>query len=384
VSPPALRLDVKAFLARSWQRKAALLRGALPGFRDPLAPRALMELAARPDVESRLVRERGGRRPWQVDHGPFRPERFRRLPRSHWTLLVQGVDRHLPEVAVLQESFGFAPAWRRDDVMVSFAAPRGGVGPHLDSYDVFLVQGLGRRRWAIDPRARPDYRPGLDLRILRRFEPAAEWVLEPGDVLYVPPGVAHRGIALEDCLTYSIGFRAPTAAELLASVLPSVAARGDGAGYRDGGRLPPPHPGEISPRAVAGLRALLSAALARVAEADFAETLGRLLTEPRDAAAPPARRVTAAEVRSRSRRGRGLVRAPGARLAYLRRGRDVLLFADGQPHRLPPALAFAGPLLADGPRVPGARLLSALERPGFAGLVAQLLSQGALRFEAAR
>ena len=198
------------------------MRGALPGFRDPVTPARLLALAARPDVESRLVREKGGARRWELTPGPLPAGLTRTLGPSHWTVLVQNVDAHVGAVADLIERFDFLPRWRVDDVMISLAAPQGSVGPHVDSYDVFLLQGRGRRRWRVAERFAEDYRPGLDLRVLRGFRAEREWVLGPGDMLYLPPGVAHHGVALEECLTYSIGFRAPSEYDLVAGFLQRV------------------------------------------------------------------------------------------------------------------------------------------------------------------
>src|SRR4051812_20292918 len=194
------------FLKQYWQKKPLLVRGAFPGFRDPVTPDQLAGLALEDDVDSRLVMERGGKKPWEVTLGPQRAAKLRGLPRSHWTLLVQGVDRYVPGVAALLEPFRFIPDWRVEDIMISFAPQAGTVGPHIDSYDVFLIQGQGRRRWQLDPAAGGALRPGLDLRILKQFTAKQDWVLEPGDMLYLPPDLAHHGTALEDCLTYSVGF----------------------------------------------------------------------------------------------------------------------------------------------------------------------------------
>ena len=209
-------LSAAAFLKRHWQKRPLLVRGALPRFRDPVTPQRLFDLACDPDVESRLVRVRGGRKAFERSDGPQEARRLRRLPASDWTLLVQGVDRHVREVARLLRRFSFIPRWRIDDVMVSFAVAGGTVGPHVDNYDVFLIQGRGRRRWQIERQPDLRLRRGLELRVLRRFRPQEDAVLGPGDLLYVPPGVAHYGVALEDCLTYSVGFRAPSHRTLVA------------------------------------------------------------------------------------------------------------------------------------------------------------------------
>ena len=231
------------------------MRGALPGFRDPVTPARLLALAARDDVESRLVRERGGARRWELTPGPLPARLTRTLGPSHWTVLVQNVDAHVPAVADLIERFDFLPRWRVDDVMISLAAPQGSVGPHVDSYDVFLLQGRGRRRWRVAERFAEDYVRGLDLRVLRGFRAESDWVLGPGDMLYLPPGVAHHGVALEECLTYSIGFRAPSQYDLVAGFLQRVVGAVDRSRlYADPDLARAREPGEISPAALARLR----------------------------------------------------------------------------------------------------------------------------------
>jgi len=382
--PPERRLlgglSPGQFLRRCWQKRPHLVRGALEGFRDPLGPDDLAGLACSPDVESRLVLVRGGSRPFQVVPGPQDPRRLRRLPATRWTLLVQGVDRHVASLARLRERFRFVPDWRIDDVMVSFA-PRGGtVGPHVDGYDVFLVQGRGRRRWGLQRRPDPALRRGLDLRVLRRFRADVEWVLEPGDMLYVPPGTAHHGVALEDCLTYSIGFRAPSHREILAGVL-SRLLRGlpPDRLYADPDLVPTREPGEITPRALERLHGIVALELGRLGGRDLDRCLGELLTEPRDGdSSPRSRPLTAAVVRRRLASGAALVRAPGSRMAFVRRRPGADLFVDGRLVRLGPRLAFAAPLLTGGTRLGPPDLAPHRRVPGFAALVAELVNTGAL------
>src|SRR5688572_6995965 len=210
-------------MRRFWQRKPLLVRGAFAAFADPLTPREVMELAARDEVPSRLVQGRGRR--WSMEHGPIAPARAKRLPRRDWTVLVQDTQLASRECERLLAQFDFIPHARVDDLMVSYAMPGGGVGPHVDSYDVFLLQGTGRRRWQISTQRDTRFIPGLPLRILERFEPEEEWVLEPGDMLYLPPGVAHHGVAETECLTWSIGLRAPAARELAAGFLDDLHER---------------------------------------------------------------------------------------------------------------------------------------------------------------
>jgi 50S ribosomal protein L16 3-hydroxylase len=213
---PVLRrlgtLPVERFMARYWQRQPACLRQVLPGFASPIGPERLFELARDPDVESRLVSRSGGR--WHLRHGPIAAGALPARRRPDWSLLVQGVDLHEPRVAELAARFRFLPAARFDDVMVSFATDGGGVGPHVDAYDVFLLQAQGRRRWRIARQFEPRWIEDAPLRVLSSLRHEQEWVLEPGDLLYLPPGVAHEGVALGDCVTISVGFRLPAAQEI--------------------------------------------------------------------------------------------------------------------------------------------------------------------------
>jgi 50S ribosomal protein L16 3-hydroxylase len=200
------------------------VRGALPGFRDLLDRDALSGLAMRDDVESRLVERRRGR--WQVTHGPVPRARLRHAGRVDWTLLVSGLNLHLPAADRLLRRFDFLPQARLDDLMVSYAAPGGGVGPHEDAYDVFLLQGRGRRLWRLSRPRAFDIVADAPLRLIKNFVAEDEWLAEPGDLLYLPPGWGHDGVALESCTTYSIGFRAPRSDELAAAFLDWLHARG--------------------------------------------------------------------------------------------------------------------------------------------------------------
>jgi 50S ribosomal protein L16 3-hydroxylase len=292
-----------AFLRRHWQRRARLMRDALPGFRGPFARDDLFALATRDDVESRLV-VRAGRR-WQVEHGPFALRALRALPPRRWTLLVQGVNLVDARADALMRGFAFVPYARLDDVMVSYAAPGGGVGPHLDSYDVFLLQGFGRRRWRWGAQRDRALVPGLPLRILRRFAPTDAAVLGPGDMLYLPPQVAHDGVALDACTTYSIGFRAPADQELgsafLAHVADALALDGR---YADRGLAPTRAPARIP----GGMRARVRDTLARirVGPRDVDAFLGAWLTEPKAHVVFAARErapAPAAFARAAARRG---------------------------------------------------------------------------------
>ncbi|WP_037337616.1 cupin domain-containing protein [Saccharospirillum impatiens] len=207
-------LSGQEFLSQYWQKTPYLVRQAFPDGLYKISGDELAGLATEPDVESRLVTAND----WTLRHGPFFEEDFTRLPEKDWTLLVQAVDHWVPDIAALFDAFDFIPAWRMDDIMISYAVPGGGVGPHFDHYDVFLIQVDGEREWRIGQSCTDadDRRDDTDLSILAHFDEQERWVLKPGDMLYVPPGIAHWGSALsKDCITYSIGFRAPSQAETL-------------------------------------------------------------------------------------------------------------------------------------------------------------------------
>src|SRR6185436_16431842 len=207
----------RAFLAQHWHKEALLVRQAIPAFADVCSRARLFALASRDDVESRIVVRTKSR--FTVAHGPFRRADFRALTARDWTLLVQGVNLHSDDADALLRRFSFLPYARLDDLMVSYAAPGGGVGPHFDSYEVFLLQGSGVRRWRYGAQDDLALMPGLPLKILRRFMPSHDETLAPGDMLYLPPHIAHDGIAVGACTTYSVGFRAPGATELGAAFL---------------------------------------------------------------------------------------------------------------------------------------------------------------------
>ena len=271
-------LSAGDFLARYWQRKPLLIRNAFPGFSDPIDPRGVLALAVSQDAQSRLVRRRAGR--WSLEHGPFEPAALKQLPSRDWTVLVSDTNLLSDSAAQLLQRFDFVPQARVDDLMVSYAVPGGGVGPHVDSYDVFLLQGHGRRRWEISQQKDHTFREGLPLKILERFESSEAWVLEAGDMLYLPPGVAHHGIAETECLTWSVGFRAPTDAEWASAFLDFLHERLTLKGqYRDPGLKAPRHAGEVP----AAMVAHAARALGRIrwSEADVREFAGRYLSEPK-------------------------------------------------------------------------------------------------------
>ena len=214
-------LSPQQFMRRHWQKKPLLVRQALPGATAPLPRAELFALAGSDAVESRLVVR--GAAGWTLRHGPVPRRALPPLSQPAWTLLVQGLDLHLQAAHELLARFRFVPDARLDDLMLSYASDGGGVGPHLDSYDVFLIQVHGRRRWRIGRARDRSLVEGVPLKILRHFVPEHDWVLEPGDMLYLPPMWAHDGVALGECMTASVGFRASGAAEVSRELLGRLA-----------------------------------------------------------------------------------------------------------------------------------------------------------------
>ncbi len=276
-------LTASQFLRGHWQKKPLLIRQAFPKFNGLLEPRQLMSLACTEDIQARLVTRRRGK--FELHQGPFVPADFDRLckgekGKTRWTVLVQGVNHHLPEAAALLKHFSFIPHARLDDLMVSYAPKGGGVGPHFDSYDVFLLQGSGHRRWQISAQADRSLMAGAPLRILSDFKVEQEWVLEAGDMLYLPPHYAHNGIAEDDCMTYSIGFRTPSYQELAEQFLVYLQDRITAGGmYADPGLKTQKHPSEIS----AALLQQVAQAINKVRwdREDIASFLGCYLSEPK-------------------------------------------------------------------------------------------------------
>ncbi len=213
-------ITIETFLANYWQKKPLLIKNLFPGYECPLDHNDLAGLSLEDEVESRIVFEEYQGKPWQVLQGPFEADFLENLPEEKWTLLIQGLDHWAPEIADLLDQFRFIPNWRIDDIMASFAPIGGSVGPHYDQYDVFLLQAVGTRKWQVGPTcdlSTPRVN-GTPLRIIKDMQVTEEWILEPGDALYLPPAYAHNGVALEHSITLSVGFRSPTQAEMLSSL----------------------------------------------------------------------------------------------------------------------------------------------------------------------
>lgn len=351
-------------------------------WRNPIEPDELAGLACADEVESRLIMV--GDESLKLEHGPMPEDRFSRLGREPWTLLVQAVDHHVPAVAALLDPFRFVPNWRIDDVMVSYAVKGGGVGPHFDQYDVFLVQGLGKRRWQVGGKCdhATDLLPHDDLRLLANFQPADEWVLEPGDILYVPPRFAHNGIAVsDDCMTLSIGCRAPSRAELLASWSENIVAQlYDDDRYADPDLTAQLNPGEISAAAIDHLHAMVAEKVRD--RSAFTTWLGQYATLPKNAEIDwqTDEPTDPGHVRLMAAREVPLLRNPASRFSFIRDGMNGLsLFVDG--HRfecIGDAAVFAERICATNAVVVSPELI-ALE-PAM-DLIVDLIDQGSVAFD---
>jgi 50S ribosomal protein L16 3-hydroxylase len=363
-----------AFLRRYWQRRPLLVRRALPELQSLIAAARIVALAADADVESRLVEKRRG--DWRVTQGPISRARLRAAGSAGWSLLVNGVNLHEPAADALMRRFDFLPQARLDDVMASIAGPGGGVGPHFDSYDVFLLQAEGRRVWRLCRPRRFRAVPGSELRLIEGFVAEEEYLVEPGDLLYLPPGWGHDGVALDSSLAYSIGFRAPRAAELAAALFDKLHERGlPERDYRD----PPLRPSARSARIPQSMLGFALDALARLrwTRRDVAQVLGETLTLPKAQVVfeRPARPLGAAPFKRRLGRTQA---ALDLKTQLLYRGAEF--FVNGErcaaSAQQRPALAR----LADRRRIAG----GSLTRAGLATLAYEWYRLGYLHLEARR
>lgn len=339
-----LGMSPAQFLRDYWQKHPLLVRNAFPDFVPPVQPEDLAGLACEEGALSRLIRHDEARTRWQVKTGPLDEADFAKTGDANWTFLVQDVDKWDADVAALLEPFSFLPSWRLDDIMISYAEAGGGVGAHVDQYDVFLIQGLGQRHWAIstDPDAPKGFIPELELKQLAQFEPTHEWLLEPGDMLYLPPDVPHDGTAFGGpCMTISVGMRAPSQAELTGDLADYLAERlPDELRYADPDLAPTKAIGEIDAAALARLRRALPFAAA-LDEPSLADWFGRFITRYRVAQHPaaPARAMSEATLRKQLADGARLLRHPWSRLAWSRGKAGATLYANGQAWPAPLALA---------------------------------------------
>ncbi|WP_041523026.1 cupin domain-containing protein [Gilvimarinus agarilyticus] len=334
-------IPISEFLSRYWQREAVFLPQALPDFSSPLSPDELAGLALEDEIESRLVID-SDEAPWQLKTGPCTEQDFTRLPAERWSLLVQAVDHWVPEVADLLERFRFIPNWRLDDVMVSYAPTGGSVGPHFDYYDVFLVQGAGCREWQIGQAcdSTSERVSGTELNILRDFTPSATYIAKPGDVLYIPPGTAHWGTSLDDnCMTFSIGFRAPSEADIIGEFGQYLCTSlSNDIRYRDPQIQATQTPGAIDAEVVRQIVATLSKHLT---SDNVAQWFGRYMTEAKYPQEQHTTEIDAATWQSWLALDVPAEREIASRFCYVNDSAGTTLFVDGQGYPCSSALAEA-------------------------------------------
>ena len=375
-----LGMAPRAFLRDYWHKRPLLVRGAFPGYVSPVEPEDLAGLACEQGVLARLIQHDRTSDAWTVRSGPFPEETFPGLGDRDWTLLVQDMDKWDPDIAALLPAFAFLPRWRVDDIMVSFAATGGSVGAHVDQYDVFLLQAMGHRRWQIDAsdamgRGQPplDFRHDVEIKLLREFTPTHDWVLEPGDMLYLPPLVPHHGVAEDPCLTFSLGMRAPSVAELMGDYVDTLAAEADEAlRYADPTLEAAKDPFEIDANAMGRVVEALNAV--RMADADaLGDWFGRFITVYRAAAGPgqgEGQALETAQLAQALDEGMVLERYPWTRVAWRRATKGASLYVAGQSWPVPVTdarrLAAAASVGAD-----TWAKLSAAGRDCLAGLVAE-------------
>jgi len=332
------------FLRDYWQKRPLLIRQAFTDFQPPLQPDDLAGLACEEGALARLIVHDEKRDRWHVNPGPLNEADFAKTPSTNWTLLVQDVDKWDADVADLLQHFSFLPSWRVDDVMVSYAEPGGGVGAHVDQYDVFLLQGLGQRHWAIsdDVMAPKEFRHDVELKQLTQFEPTHEWLLEPGDMLYLPPGVPHDGVAFGGpCMTFSIGMRAPSQAELTGDLADHIAEHlPEELRYADPDLKPAKAAGEIDRAAIDRLKTALPFAAA-LNDDMLRDWFGCFITRYRNAQvpAPLDKPLNDAALAKQLDAGAQLLRHPWSRLAWSRGKSSCTLYVSGQAYPATPALA---------------------------------------------
>ncbi len=375
------KLSAAQFLKQYWQKKPLLIRKAFNPFPDVISPDELAGMCCDPQIESRLILERGGKSPWELRKGPFKPSMFKKLPKTHWTFLVNGVDRFVPGVHDLLDQFSFIPFWRIDDVMMSYAVDQGNVGAHVDNYDVFLVQVAGQREWKIEDKAMvgDDFVANLPIRLLKRFKPTQTWVLEPGDMLYLPPRFAHHGIAQgTDCVTMSVGFRAPSIADLVNSVSSAALSRVDENERYTDPDLPLQHPGAITSKTLEKVRGLVEKQIFN--PESFSDWFGRFVTESySDVEFPPPRKpLPSATVKKLLKSATLIARVEGARLAFIQDSpRAIRLFANGDVLQLEGDAAELGKILASRISLP-ATLLQPFSGAVSISLLGELFARGIL------
>lgn len=345
--------DAQVFLRDYWQKKPLLIRAGSVSFMDLLEPEELAGLACEEGVESRLVQVNAAQDTWTLRQGPFSEDDFLSLPESHYSLLVQAVDHWVDDVAAMLSDFAFIPSWRIDDVMISYATDQGNVGPHFDYYDVFLIQGMGQKHWQIGDlcNSMTERSDDSGLRLLKNFVAREEWIVNAGDILYIPPGYAHYGVAIGNSMTYSVGFRAPSHADILSGVLDdALDTLSEDQRYADVSASLPVHSGEITADVIEHLQALIRTQM--LDPQRIRQWFGRTMTTPKyplqedqavhehgeDCDHDQFEIANIGDINAAFSAGAGIYKVPGARIAYAMADEGAELFADGECYLCDPRL----------------------------------------------
>lgn len=337
IPSPLGNMSRQTFMEEYWQKKPLLIRQAFADFKTPITADELAGLACEEDVDSRIVMEKDGEHPWFPIFGPMSDEIYGSMPETHWTLVVNDMEKYLPELAWIVDRFRFIPEWRLDDLMISYAADAGSVGPHVDLYDVFLLQGEGRRRWQIStqPVTEDNQIEETPLRIQKDFTAEEEWIVEPGDMIYLPPGVSHHGVSLGESLSYSIGFRATSHADMASDFINHITNNlSPQLTYRDPDQSIQEHSNELKPDALERVTEIFKQYL-RPDHPELQRWFGRFVSDTKsDVITEPEQEVDSIEELQQLANTGILKRHTASRFAFAQNPENTLLFVDGEDYEV--------------------------------------------------
>jgi len=333
---PLGNLTPEQFLKDYWQKKPLVIRQALPNIQCPISAEELAGLACEESVDSRIIIEKDGDHPWQPIFGPMDDNTFANLPESHWTLAVNDLEKVLPELAWISDLFRFIPDWRFDDLLCSYATDQGSVGPHFDLYDVFIIQGSGKRRWQISTAevTEDNQAEGTPLRIQKTFNAEQEWILEPGDMIYIPPNVSHHGVSLGESISFSVGYRAVSHADLLNDFISHITQNlSPKLSYQDADLKVQTHPAEITDDAIERVSSIFKEYL-NPNHPEIRRWFGRYMSDPKseNSDVPEKHIESIDELLEEIQAGAKLYRHPASRFAYMNHDNSPLLFIDGNDY----------------------------------------------------
>jgi len=333
---PLGNLTPEQFLKDYWQKKPLVIRQAFPNIQCPITAEELAGLACEEEVSSRIIIEKDGDHPWQPIFGPMDDETFSKLPESHWTLAVNDLEKVVPELAWISDLFRFIPDWRFDDLLCSYAADQGSVGPHFDLYDVFIIQGSGKRRWQISTAevTEDNQAEGTPLRIQKTFNAEQEWILEPGDMIYIPPNVSHHGVSLGESISFSVGYRAVSHADLLNDFISHITQNlSPKLTYQDADLKVQSHPAEITDDAIKRVSGIFKEYL-KPNHPEVRRWFGRYMSDPKSEnnETPEDSIESIDELFQEMQAGATLYRHPASRFAYMNKDKQSILYIDGNDY----------------------------------------------------